>query len=89
MPFVTPLDYHFESIRATIDVFLGFWQLVSIRDDLFDTFRKRNREGGELSDVKLTADSLHRFGILGSCAQFARSLPVVRDGNVFDQIFEA
>jgi len=38
-----------------------FWQLLSIRDDLFDTFHKRNREVHELSDVKLTADSLHRM----------------------------
>lgn len=41
----------------------GFGQILSIRDDLFDTFHKRNREGHELSDVKITADSLHRLDL--------------------------
>lgn len=35
--------------------------LLSISDDLFDTFRKRHREGSELGDVKLAAESLHRM----------------------------
>lgn len=60
---VTPWlhDATFESIRASIYIVLKFWQLVSIRDDLFDTFHKRNRERHELSDVKISADSLQRL----------------------------
>lgn len=34
-------------------------QLLSIKGELFDTFRKRHH-GSELADVKLTTESLHR-----------------------------
>ncbi|KAG0556391.1 hypothetical protein KC19_11G050300 [Ceratodon purpureus] len=50
-----------------VDAATGFFEehvkepLLSIRDDLFDTFHKRHREGRELGDVKLTAESLHRM----------------------------
>jgi nuclear-control-of-ATPase protein 2 len=53
--------------KEAVGAAAGFWEehvqepLVSIRDDLFDTFHKRNREGHELSDVKISADSLHRM----------------------------
>ncbi|KAH8950100.1 hypothetical protein BDL97_10G066500 [Sphagnum fallax] len=35
--------------------------LLSIRDELFNTFRKRHRDVEELGDVKLTAASFHRM----------------------------
>lgn len=35
--------------------------LLSIRDDLFETFRRRHHGAAELEDVQLTADSLHRM----------------------------
>ncbi|CAK9859264.1 unnamed protein product [Sphagnum jensenii] len=35
--------------------------LLSIRGEIFDTFQKRHRGVGELGDVQLTADSLHRM----------------------------
>ncbi|KAG0565107.1 hypothetical protein M758_8G160500 [Ceratodon purpureus] len=53
--------------KEGFDAASGFWEehvqqpLLAIRDDLFDTFRKRHREGNELGDVKLTAESLHRM----------------------------
>jgi hypothetical protein len=37
-----------------------FLQLLSIRGEIFDTFQKRHRGVGDLGDVQLTADSLHR-----------------------------
>lgn len=60
-------------------------QLLSIRDDLFDTFHKRHREGRELGDVQLTAESLHRldvaFGVrlLIACLAFP--------GSIFKKLF--
>ncbi|KAI5071139.1 hypothetical protein GOP47_0013390 [Adiantum capillus-veneris] len=35
--------------------------LMSIRDDLFETFRRRHHGAAELADVQLTVDSLHRM----------------------------
>lgn len=35
--------------------------LMSIRDDLFETFRRRHHGAAELEDVQLTVDSLHRM----------------------------
>eukprot|EP00250_Pteridium_aquilinum_P008315 c17845_g1_i1 orf=118-1896(+) len=35
--------------------------LMSIRDDLFETFRRRHHGAAELGDVQLTVDSLHRM----------------------------
>ncbi|XP_010651562.1 protein DGS1, mitochondrial isoform X2 [Vitis vinifera] len=35
--------------------------ILSIRDELFETFRKRHRSVMELEDVQLTANSLHRM----------------------------
>lgn len=40
---------------------LILYQILSIRDELFETFRKRHRSVMELEDVQLTTDSLHRL----------------------------
>lgn len=36
-------------------------QLLAIRDELFDTFRKRHKGVMETEEVQLTQDSLHRL----------------------------
>lgn len=36
-------------------------QLLSIRDELFETFRKRHKGVMEIEEVKLTSNSLHRL----------------------------
>lgn len=54
-------------IREAKDSTVGFWSdhveqpLLSIRDELFDTFRKRHKGVMELEEVQLTASSLHRM----------------------------
>ncbi|KAJ6904780.1 hypothetical protein NC652_022724 [Populus alba x Populus x berolinensis] len=40
---------------------LIYEQLLSIRDELFDTFRKRHKGVMEVEEVQLTASSLHRM----------------------------
>ncbi|OIT23017.1 PREDICTED: protein DGS1, mitochondrial-like isoform X2 [Nicotiana attenuata] len=52
-----------EAKKSTV----SFWNdhveqpLLSIRNDLFDTFRKRQKGAMEPEEVQLTADSLHRM----------------------------
>ncbi|CAI9106063.1 OLC1v1005121C1 [Oldenlandia corymbosa var. corymbosa] len=54
-------------IREAKDSTVGFWKdhveqpLLSIRDELFETFRKRQKGVMEREEVQLTADSLHRM----------------------------
>ncbi|XAR52278.1 hypothetical protein NMG60_11020252 [Bertholletia excelsa] len=54
-------------IREAKDSTAGFWNdhveqpLLSIRDELFETFRKRHKGVMELEEVQLTANSLHRM----------------------------
>uniref|UniRef100_A0A7N0RJI7 Uncharacterized protein n=1 Tax=Kalanchoe fedtschenkoi TaxID=63787 RepID=A0A7N0RJI7_KALFE len=54
-------------IREAKDSTLGFWNdhveqpLISIRDELFNTFRKRHKGVMELEEVQLTSSSLHRM----------------------------
>ncbi|XP_075100146.1 protein DGS1, mitochondrial [Nicotiana tabacum] len=54
-------------IREAKDSTRSFWNdhveqpLLSIRDDLFYTFRKRQKGAMEPEEVQLTADSLHRM----------------------------
>lgn len=42
-------------------MYLNGGQLLSIRDDLFDTFRKRHHGSAEVGDVQLTSESLQRY----------------------------
>ncbi|THU71324.1 hypothetical protein C4D60_Mb04t00210 [Musa balbisiana] len=42
--------------------------LISIRDELFETFRRRHKGVMEIEEVQLTADSLHRM-LLAFCEQ--------------------
>jgi nuclear-control-of-ATPase protein 2 len=46
-------------------------QLLSIRDELFDTFRKRHKGVMETEEVQLTQDSLHRM-LRNFCEQATR-----------------
>uniref|UniRef100_A0A5B7BSF1 Nuclear control of ATPase protein 2 n=1 Tax=Davidia involucrata TaxID=16924 RepID=A0A5B7BSF1_DAVIN len=54
-------------IREAKDSTISFWNdhveqpLLSIRDELFETFRKRHKGVMELEEVQLTANSLHRM----------------------------
>ncbi|CAD5172606.1 unnamed protein product [Musa acuminata subsp. malaccensis] len=49
--------------------------LISIRDELFETFRRRHKGVMEIEEVQLTADSLHRM-LLAFCEQTkGRKLP--------------
>ncbi|KAL8122395.1 protein DGS1, mitochondrial isoform X2 [Apium graveolens] len=54
-------------IREAKDSTVGFFSdhvekpLLSIRDELFDTFRKRHKGVMELEEVQLTTNSLHRM----------------------------
>ncbi|KAL5719467.1 hypothetical protein ACHQM5_012239 [Ranunculus cassubicifolius] len=54
-------------IREGRESTVSFWKdhvempLLSIRDELFETFRRRHKGVMELEEVKLTADSLHRM----------------------------
>lgn len=54
-------------VREARDSTITFWNdhveqpILSIRDELFETFRKRHRSVMELEDVQLTANSLHRM----------------------------
>lgn len=55
-------------LACSLDILLvwNFWisfltlQLLAIRDELFDTFRKRHKGVMEYEEVQLTQDSLHR-----------------------------
>ncbi|KAL2510949.1 dgd1 suppressor 1 [Abeliophyllum distichum] len=54
-------------IHEAKDSTISFWNdhveqpLLSIRDELFETFRKRQKGAMEREEVQLTADSLHRM----------------------------
>ncbi|KAJ4978366.1 hypothetical protein NE237_009146 [Protea cynaroides] len=54
-------------IHEARDSTVSFWNdhveqpLLSIRDELFETFRRRHKGVMELEEVQLTADSLHRM----------------------------
>lgn len=54
-------------VREAKDSTIVFWKdhveqpILSIRDELFDTFRKRHKGVMELDEVQLTANSLHRM----------------------------
>ncbi|CAN6483859.1 unnamed protein product [Victoria cruziana] len=54
-------------IRDTKESTLAFWKdhvempLLSIRDELFETFRRRHKGVMELEEVQLTANSLHKM----------------------------
>ncbi|GAB2239383.1 hypothetical protein Droror1_Dr00025296 [Drosera rotundifolia] len=54
-------------IREAKESTISFWNdhveqpLLSIRDELFDTFRKRHKGVIDVEEVQLTADSLHRM----------------------------
>ncbi|KAJ7565757.1 hypothetical protein O6H91_02G073500 [Diphasiastrum complanatum] len=54
-------------LRSGSDAIVGFWKehveepLLSIRDDLFETFRKRHQGTAELEDVRIAAGSLNRM----------------------------
>ncbi|XP_073313537.1 protein DGS1, mitochondrial-like [Primulina huaijiensis] len=54
-------------IREATDSTISFWKdhveqpILSIRDELFETFRKRQKGVMEHAEVQLTADSLHRM----------------------------
>ncbi|KMZ72041.1 hypothetical protein ZOSMA_16G00050 [Zostera marina] len=58
------LDDWFREAKESIT---GFWKshveqpLISIRDELFETFRRRHKGVIEVEEVKLTEDSLHRM----------------------------
>ncbi|XP_038988228.1 protein DGS1, mitochondrial-like isoform X2 [Phoenix dactylifera] len=61
-------------IREAKESTAGFWKdhveqpLISIRDELFETFRRRHKGVMEVDEVKLTEDSLHRM-LLAFCEQ--------------------
>ncbi|XP_010906408.1 protein DGS1, mitochondrial [Elaeis guineensis] len=61
-------------IREAKESTAGFWKdhveqpLISIRDELFETFRGRHKGVMEVEEVKLTEDSLHRM-LLTFCEQ--------------------
>lgn len=58
--------YHFhEYLRMKlIVVMLIYLQLLAIRDELLDTFKKRQKGVMDMEEVKLTSDSLHRLNFL-------------------------
>jgi hypothetical protein len=58
---------------------LIYEQLLSIRDELFDTFRKRHKGVMEVEEVQLTASSLHRLNFLPFLVD---SLPIILDGDL-------
>ncbi|KAL3620285.1 hypothetical protein CASFOL_035197 [Castilleja foliolosa] len=55
-------------IREAKDSTISFWNhhveqpVLAIRDELFETFRKRQKGAMEREDVQLTADTLHSIG---------------------------
>ncbi|OAY70222.1 Nuclear control of ATPase protein 2 [Ananas comosus] len=61
-------------IRDAKESMAGFWRehveqpLISIRDELFETFRRRHKGVMEVEEVQLTANSLHRM-LLAFCEQ--------------------
>nr|KYP73222.1 hypothetical protein KK1_005837 [Cajanus cajan] len=57
------------------------FQILSIRDELFDTFRKRHQGIMDHEEVKLTADSLHRMLLAFSEQAKGQKFPV----NASDQ----
>ncbi|KAJ3681065.1 hypothetical protein LUZ60_015554 [Juncus effusus] len=74
-------------IRDAKESFTGFWKehvempLISIRDELFETFKRRQKGVMEYEEVQLTADSFHRM-LLAFCEQTkGQNLPQ----NVSDQ----
>lgn len=59
-----------ENFKSLTMFHLIYDQLLSIRDELFETFRKRDKGVMELEEVQLTANSLHRSKFLSSCSPF-------------------
>ncbi|KAJ6795017.1 protein DGS1, mitochondrial-like isoform X1 [Iris pallida] len=61
-------------IREAKESSTGFWKehveqpLISIRDELFETFRRRHKGVMEVEEVQLTSNSLHRM-LLAFCEQ--------------------
>ncbi|XP_012838461.1 PREDICTED: uncharacterized protein LOC105958996 isoform X2 [Erythranthe guttata] len=74
-------------IREAKDSTITFWNdhveqpILSIRDELFETFRKRQKGVMEREEVKLTADSLHRMLVAFSEQTIGKQFPV----NASDQ----
>ncbi|CAM8963542.1 hypothetical protein QQ045_005958 [Rhodiola kirilowii] len=68
-------------IREAKDTTAGFWNdhveqpLMAIRDELFDTFRKRHKGVMELEEVQLTATSLHRMLLAFSQQTKGKDIP--------------
>lgn len=68
-------------IREARDSTISFWSdhveqpLLSIRDELFETFRKRHKGVMELEEVQLTANSLHRMLLAFSEQTKGQKLP--------------
>ncbi|XP_028552898.1 protein DGS1, mitochondrial isoform X3 [Dendrobium catenatum] len=57
-----------------LDSYLSF-MLISIRDELFETFRKRHKGVMEMEEVQLTANSLHRMLLAFSEQTKGQKLP--------------
>ncbi|KAL7126999.1 hypothetical protein ABFS83_14G224900 [Erythranthe nasuta] len=68
-------------IREAKDSTITFWNdhveqpILSIRDELFETFRKRQKGVMEREEVKLTADSLHRMLVAFSEQTIGKKFP--------------
>eukprot|EP01018_Ginkgo_biloba_P006080 Gb_02814 [translate_table: standard] len=74
----TDLD---DWLREGRESTLAFWKdhvelpLLSIRDELFETFRRRHKGSVELEEVQLTANSLHRMLLAFSEQTTGKNLP--------------
>ncbi|GAA0148470.1 hypothetical protein LIER_07905 [Lithospermum erythrorhizon] len=68
-------------IREAKESTVSFWNdhveqpVLAIRDELFDTFKKRNKGAMEPEEVQLTADSLHRMLIAFSEQTSGKKFP--------------
>ncbi|XP_028552899.1 protein DGS1, mitochondrial isoform X4 [Dendrobium catenatum] len=68
-------------IRTAKESTTAFWEehvelpLISIRDELFETFRKRHKGVMEMEEVQLTANSLHRMLLAFSEQTKGQKLP--------------
>ncbi|XP_041989556.1 protein DGS1, mitochondrial-like [Salvia splendens] len=68
-------------IKEAKDSTLSFWNdhveqpILAIRDELFETFRKRQKGVMEREEVQLTADSLHRMLLAFSEQTAAKKFP--------------
>ncbi|GFP97594.1 feruloyl coa ortho-hydroxylase 1 [Phtheirospermum japonicum] len=74
-------------IREAKDSTISFWNdhveqpVLAIRDELFETFRKRQKGVMEREEVQLTADSLHRMLLTFSEQTVGKKIPA----NTSDQ----